>query len=147
MLIGNQRVNKPLLLLDTHVWIWLEIGHPSLSKKHIEQIDRFAKEGVVLLPAISVWEVAMLEAKGRITLTKPCKQWVTEALNVPGITLAPLTPEIALESCKLPGEFHNDPADQMIVATARIYGARLITYDRHILAYAEKGYVRILEES
>jgi len=79
----------------------------------------------------------MLEAKGRIRLSKDCLAWVHDALASPGISLVPLTPEIAVESCRLPGTFHGDPADRILVATARLLGATLLTRDTGILAYGK----------
>ena len=81
----------------------------------------------------------MLEAKGRIRLAKDCLAWVHDALTSPGISLVPLTPEIAVESSRLPGTFHGDPADRILVATARLLGATLLTRDAKILTYG-KGY-------
>jgi len=132
------------LLLDTHVWIWLVNGDPALGTDALAAIERAAAAGSVLVAAISVWEVAMIEAKGRIVLAKPCAQWVREALSAPGLALAPLTPEVAVESCQLPGAFHDDPADRLIVATARIEDATLVTGDKRILAYGAAGHASVL---
>ncbi|HEV2444647.1 MAG TPA: type II toxin-antitoxin system VapC family toxin, partial [Candidatus Sulfopaludibacter sp.] len=89
-------------------------------------------------------ELAMLEAKGRVRLGMPCERWVERALATPGLTLASLTTEIAIESTRLPGAFHGDPADRIIVATARELDARLLTRNRRIVAYARKGHVTVL---
>lgn len=132
------------VVLDTHVWIWLVAGDPSLGQAARELIARAAISGSVLIPAISVWEVAMLEARQRLTLSKALRLWISDALAVPGLQLAPLTPEIAIESCSLPGGFHADPSDSMIVATARIEGAVLVTKDSRILAYGDRGYVQVI---
>ncbi len=77
----------------------------------------------------------MLIAKGRITLGMDVTEWLSAVLAVPGVTLLPLSAEIALDSTRLPGEFHDDPADRMVVATARAENAPLVTADRRILAY------------
>jgi len=90
-----------------------------------------------------VWELGMLEAKGRLQLMVPCEQWMREALATPGLTVAPLTPEIALASSRLPEPFHGDPADRMIVATARSLGARIPTLDRKILEYGRPRHVLV----
>ena len=86
----------------------------------------------------------MLEARGRITLAKPCSEWVDDALAAPGFGLAPLTPDVAVESVRLPGPFHDDPADRMIVATARLAGAQLVTRDKRILDYGARGHVAVV---
>ena len=90
---------------------------------------------------ISVWELGLLESKGRVHLHTSCAQWVEDALAMPGLTLAPLTPTIAIESTRLPGSFHGDPADRIIVATARTMGARLLTSDKNIRAYGRQRHV------
>ncbi len=136
--------NLPVVL-DTHAWIWLVGGDRTLGADALEAIEAAGLRGAVLVPAISVWEVGTLEAKGRITLGKPCRQWVAQALSAPGICLAPLAPEIALESSRLPGAFHGDPADRMVVATARMEDALLVTRDRRIVDYARQGHVRVIE--
>ena len=117
------------ILLDTHTWIWLFNGASELSQEVIIQINRAGKQGQVFIAAISVWELSMLVAKNRITLSKPINQWVQESLSQPGVNLSPLTPEIAIESSFLPGEFHGDPADRIIVATARINNLIIFTRD------------------
>jgi len=133
------------LVLDTHVWIWLVEGdRTALSAPAIEAIEAAARGGAVRVSAISVWEVAMLEAKGRISLARPVNDWVQAALRVPGVRLLPLTPEIAIESTRLPGVPHGDPADRMLMASARQLGGRLATCDREILDYAEGGQLNAL---
>lgn len=84
---------------------------------------------------ISCWEVAKLVENNRLTLPTPVEAWLEKALQYPGIRLLPLTPRIVVESTELPGDFHRDPADQLIVATARVHGISLATADRKILDY------------
>jgi PIN domain nuclease of toxin-antitoxin system len=136
--------NVRLLVLDTHAWIWLANKDSSLSAAARKAINSAAESQSILLPAISVWEVAMLERAGRIKFIKSIRQWVKDALCAPGMTLAALTPEIAIESCNLPGNFHGDPADRLIVATARVEGAVLVTKDEKIHSYARQGHIRTL---
>lgn len=85
--------------------------------------------------AISCWEVAKRIEYGKMQLSRPVAQWLSLALRFPGVHLLPLTPQVAVESTQLPGTFHRDPADQMIVATARVYACPLVTSDRRILDY------------
>jgi len=133
------------LLLDTHYWIWLQFGvREHLTPLVLKAIDQAAASGSLLLSVISVWELGLLEAKGRIQLFAPCEQWVREALAMPGLTLASLTPEIALASSRLPQPFHGDPADRIIVATARTMGVRLATRDSKIREYGRKRHVMLL---
>ncbi len=136
----------PLTVLDTHVWIWVVEGdRTALSAPAIEAIERAGKSGAVRVSAISVWEVAMLEAKGRISLTRPVDDWVQAALQAPGVQLLPLSPEIAIGSTRLPGVPHGDPADRILMASARHLGGRLATCDREILKYSEGGQLEVLD--
>ena len=133
------------LLLDTHVWIWLLNGQePLASSPARERIQSAAARGAVRVAVMSVWEVGMLEAKGRISFPLSCEEWVRRALAAPGLAAAPLTADIALASTRLPGEFHGDPADRIIVATARQLGATLVTKDRKIRRYGALGHVSVL---
>lgn len=131
------------LVLDTHVWIWLMEGTPGqISSASLALIEESAAASAVVVSAISVWEVAMLEQRGRITLSRSLDEWVRAGLTAPGLRLVDLTPEIALESARLPGEPHGDPADRILMATTRILGGTLITQDKPILRYAAAGHVR-----
>jgi PIN domain nuclease of toxin-antitoxin system len=124
------------LLLDTHIWIWLVAGTGELTAESRRMIGRIA--------AISLWEIALLAARSRILLGKSTASWFEEALADPGPTIEALTVPIAVESYALPGAFHGDPADRLIVATARVTGAALMTRDRRILAYAARGHLTAL---
>jgi PIN domain nuclease of toxin-antitoxin system len=121
-----------VIVLDTATWIWRASDPKRLTTSARRAIDR-AEHAFV--SAISVWEVAMLVAKRRIQLDRPVEQWVDVALALPGIQLAPLEPAVAVRSTKLPGEFHPDPADRIIVATALEKGVPIITPDDRIRSY------------
>ena len=129
------------LLLDTHVWLWLVAGSRELSMQIRHTIDRALGSGTLRIAAISLWEIAMLASRGRIVLGKSIGLWLDEALADPGPTVDPLSPQIAIESSALPEAFHRDPADRLIVATARVANATLITRDRRILDYAARGHL------
>lgn len=129
------------LLLDTHVWLWLVAGSLELSPDARQSINRAATAGMLRIAAISLWEIALLASRGRIVLGKSISLWLMEALAEPGPAIEPLSPQVAIESYALPDMFHPDPADRMIVATARVTGATLLTRDRQILAYAESGHL------
>lgn len=137
------RTEAGALLLDTHVWIWLNEGLPELSVDRRQSIDDAARRGQVWVSIISVWEVSLLHSKQRLHLGTSCLDWARRAL-APPLALAELTPEIAVECNGLPGRFHSDPADRIIMATARIGGLTVVTRDRQILAYAGQGYVHAL---
>lgn len=139
---GKRMSNRDLgILLDTHTWIWLFNGSTELSKSAIEQIDFAANQGKVFIPAISVWELSMLVAKSRVNLSQSIHQWINNSLSQPGVNLSPILPEIAIESSFLPGDFHGDPADRIIVATARINNLIVFTRDKKIIKYGKQGYV------
>lgn len=125
------------LLLDTHVWLWLANGDKSLTVSSRNLINKAAEEGEIYVSAISAWEISMLEVKGRITLKQPCSVWMEMALDVANLHMLPLSIPIAVESCRLPGHFHEDPADRIIVATARIEHLTLLTRDNRILQYSK----------
>ncbi len=129
------------ILLDTHVWIWLMEGAPELGLTHQKMINQAAQESLVGIAAISLWEMSMLTMKRRVRLEKPLLTWIKDALALPGIELKPLTPEIAVESSQLPDGFHGDPADRLIVATARVHGLSLLTRDEKILDYVKQEYL------
>jgi PIN domain nuclease of toxin-antitoxin system len=123
-----------VILLDTHIWIWWVQDLPKLSAAQLAYL-RAAPPNSLGVSVYSVWEVAMLVDKGRITFQRPVADWVRVALSVPDIQLLDLTPEIAIESIFLPGMFHKDPADRILVATARILDISIVTQDAKILAY------------
>ena len=123
-----------MILLDTHVWVWWIDGSPQMSQVLREHVE--ANESMGLgVSVISCWEVAKLVELKRLELRCPVAEWIQQALEYPGIRLLYLTPRIAIESTQLPGTFHRDPADQIIVATARIRGYSLLTADAKILQY------------
>ena len=137
-----------MLVLDTHVWVWLLEGSNKLTTTKasaaLSRIREAVNQSELRVSIISVWEVTMLEAKGRIRFSVPCLDWIDRALSVPGLALIPITPEIAVDSSRLPGEFHGDPADRLIVATSRRIEAGLVTADRRIRDYGKQGYVNVL---
>jgi PIN domain nuclease of toxin-antitoxin system len=134
---------QPILLLDTHVLIWLMQGNQAL--KPVQGIIALgARQGKLLVSPISFWEISLLTVRGRIHLTLPCDEWVAKSLQLPGLSVCDITPAIAVEANYLPGEFHNDPADRILVASARLTSATVVTCDQKILAYAKQGYVKAL---
>lgn len=124
-----------MIVLDTHIWVWWVHDEERLSDEQVSAI-RANEAGTIGIPAISCWEVAKLVEYGRLELPLSLEQWFAAALRYPGLRLVPLSPEVAVESTRLPGDFHRDPADQLIVATARVHDCPLITMDGRILRYA-----------
>ena len=123
-----------MILLDTHIWVWLVSNTQHLRPRHRELLLLHEANGLGV-SIISCWEVAKLVEKGRLALQEPVGEWIAAALDRPHITLLPLTPEIAVDATQLPTGFHSDPADQLIVATSRILSIPLFTADAKILAY------------
>ncbi len=123
-------------LLDTHAWLWWVTEDRRLSKRAAATIARSQRDDALWLSLISVWEVAKKIQKGQLALDRPLDEWFDLATLRDGLRLAELTRPVLVESCRLPGTFHGDPADQMIVATARHLGTTLVTKDRTIRDYA-----------
>ena len=122
------------ILLDTHVWIWASLNdRTSLSPRAVRVIKEAKRKWV---SAISCWELAKLVERKRIGFSIPVLNWITRSFNEMDISIADLSPEIAVESTQLKG-FHKDPADQIIVATSRVLGVPLLTSDRRILDFPD----------
>jgi len=119
----------PALVLDTHVWIWTAAGDQRAGT-----LKEYA--GRLLLPAIGVWETAMLAAKGRLKLLPDLETWVARNLESP-VEMEPLSAEISVRSSRL-DDFHGDPADRLIVATALVLQMPLVTADRQIHDWNQK---------
>jgi PIN domain nuclease of toxin-antitoxin system len=123
-------------LLDTHAWVWWVTEDRRLSRPARRAINTAQANGALSLSLISIWEVAKKVEKGQLVLDRPVDLWLDAATLRPGLHLAELTRPILAESCRLPPPFHGDPADQIIVATARDRDAILVTKDRQIHEYA-----------
>lgn len=123
-----------MIVLDTHAWIWWTHSPELLSLAQREFISS-SENDLIGVSAISCWEIAKLVERKRLELPLELEIWFEYALNYPGVQILALSPEIAVESTRLPGDFHRDPADQIIVATARIFNCPLITADQKILRY------------
>lgn len=122
-------------LLDTHTWVWWNSEPDRLSKKVKTLISDSTNYEELLLSAISPWEFSKLLEEGRLRVSVNGDVWLREALDMPNLRLVPLSPEIAWHSTTLPGEFNEDPADQIIVATARLEKAVIMTCDQTIRKY------------
>ena len=121
------------LLLDTHVLLWWLNDSGRLSSGQREALDRASEKSPLLVSDISLWEVAMLHSLGRIGLALPLRDWLSKAVAPPRVRTQGISPAIATEVAALPDSFHRDPADRIIVATARVLGATLLTQDRRIV--------------
>jgi PIN domain nuclease of toxin-antitoxin system len=122
-----------VILLDTHIFIFWVNGSARLLEETRTRIE--AEPDALGVSAITLWEIAMLVQLGRLELTLPIEIWLEQALAYPKVVVVPLSPAIVVESARLPAPFHKDPADEIIVATARVLSAPLVTYDGKMLSY------------
>jgi len=120
------------VLLDTHIWVWwLTPGSP-LSRAERNALDANAARRELFLSAVSLWEAQMLHAKRRLELPLPFAEWLARATDERMISVVPLSVEVVLALDALPASFHGDPADRLIVATARAHAMPLATHDAAI---------------
>lgn len=126
-----------MIVLDTHVVLWWIGGDSQLSAKARSAIqkERSTEHGQILISAISAWEIAMLVEKGRLTLSMSVDDWLVAVAEVEPVRFVPIDNVTAIQSTRLPDDFHKDPADRMIVALARQMNAPLLTSDEKIKAY------------
>jgi PIN domain nuclease of toxin-antitoxin system len=128
------------------VLIWtLEGTSGKLGRKALERIEAAGQKGRLLVSAATVWEIAMLHERRRITFARPIDDWVAAAIRQPGISYIDLSPEIAIESTRLPGLAHGDPIDRILIATTRVTGAQLVTCDGRLIDYAALRHVQVLD--
>ncbi len=129
--------SNALIVLDTHALIWWVSGSHQLSNKALKVINKTLKaKEEVLISSISVWEIAMLVRKNRLALSMDVNQWIATSATIEGVRYVPLDNEISINSVQLPGDFHANPADRIIVALARKLNALLVSADQKILNYA-----------
>ena len=124
-----------MIVLDTHAWIWWISNPGMLSALARQAVDEAAGKNELFISTISSWEVAMLVEKDRLSLSLDVRDWISRSEALPFVTFVPLSTAIAVESVRLPGFPHADPADRIIVATALSLGARLVTKDEKLLNY------------
>ena len=122
-------------MLDTHTWIWWHMNPQKLSQKVKKIIADTNRYDEIILSAISPWEFSKLLENKKIGISCDPEDWINSALDMPKFRLVPLSPVLAYRSTVLPQPFHNDPADQIIVATAREENATILTKDERILSY------------
>lgn len=143
-----KKIIQHKILLDTHVWVWIMNGDHCISTSFKNVLERlsFEQENIILSP-ISFWEIGMLVEKERVYLDMDVLDWVEKSLEFPGIRISPLTPSIAIQSSRLPGNAHLDPADRILVATAHSENAVLITCDEKLLEYGKGKFVNVHDPS
>ena len=125
-----------MIVLDTHALVWWVSGDSALSRKAKSAIERQRDGGAIIVSSISAWEIAMLVQRERLFLSMDVGSWLAMAMQIEAVRFFPVDAEIAMKSVDLPGEFHKDPADRIIVATARKLAAPLVTKDEKMRSYA-----------
>jgi PIN domain nuclease of toxin-antitoxin system len=124
-----------MIVLDTHVWLWWLHDPSQISPAAVKLIQQEQKSGSLVLSAISVWEVAVKVQSGKLAIPMDIYRWYELAKSYPATVIEPLSPVDAIASTQLPGDFHKDPADRIIISLARRLSAPLVTCDRKILDY------------
>ncbi|AFY44990.1 type II toxin-antitoxin system VapC family toxin [Nostoc sp. PCC 7107] len=124
-----------MILLDTHIWLWWLHSPDQLSERGRNLLTVGENQNALIVSAISVWEIAVKYSNGKLPLPLPVNEWFALAKSRPGITIEPLDPLDAITSTQLPGDFHKDPADRIIVAIAYHRNIELMTCDQKILNY------------
>lgn len=123
-----------MIVLDTHIWIWWASELPDLKPRHRELLEANRSSGLGV-NAISIWEISKKFQLGKFGLDRPFDEWLKGVLALPDLRLLELSQDILVESTRLPNEFRSDPADEIIVATARVLNVPLLTADRKLLDY------------
>ena len=131
------------VLLDTCALLWL-MEEAEFSAPALEAVDGAARERVLWVSPISAWEVGVLSSARSLVLSMPVQTWFETILDLPGVCLAELTPEVFIESSFLPGTPPGDIADRLLLAAARAYALTIVTRDKDMLDYAGEGHVRAL---
>jgi PIN domain nuclease of toxin-antitoxin system len=122
-----------LLLVDTHVLYRWRVEPEKLTRPQLRALrNAERRSAIVSVSSITLWELALLAERGRIERKIPLDVWLAELVSQPLIEVLPITPEIAAKGAQLGSKFHNDPADRIIVATARCHRLKLLTSDERI---------------
>lgn len=132
------------LLLDTHIWLWLVFAEPYIRPTALEALEAAAASNLLWVSPISMWEIALKHSRGKLALDRPVREWLIHATTLPGLQLASITPSIAAECAELPPDFHGDPADRILAATARSEGLTLVTHNKALIHLARQGYFQVM---
>ena len=126
-----------MIVLDTHALVWWVNADGRLSEAAQEAIEaeRNAEDGQLLVSAITAWEIAMLVQRGRLVLSMDVEEWLATVASIDGVYFVPVNSAVAVQSVRLPGNFHADPADRIITALARHHAVPVVTADRKIQGY------------
>jgi PIN domain nuclease of toxin-antitoxin system len=126
-------------LLDTHVWLWLITADEArFARGVLQKIRDAASQDAVLVSEMSVWEIGQMHAAGKLVLTPTLDDWLARAGKTPGVSYLPVDRESLLLSTRLPGKFHHDPVDRLLLATAALQSITLATGDTQLIEYGKK---------
>ncbi|MEH2409172.1 type II toxin-antitoxin system VapC family toxin [Nostoc sp.] len=125
-----------MIILDTHIWVWWNHNDSRLTPPHREAINRERPHGLGVC-SISLLEISRLVTQNKLIIPCSIQEWFNIALAQEGVLVLSITPQIAIDSYSLAGNFHKDPADRIIVSTARVYDVPLVSVDEKILAYSD----------
>ncbi len=132
------------VLLDTCAVSWIAQGDP-LREPAASTLPAGSRAGArSFISPITAWEVSMLTERNRITLALDPQAWFDRACAFPGVSLAKMPPSVLIASTRLPGAPPGDPADRILIATARMFGYTLVTRDQEMLTYGGGGHVQVM---
>jgi PIN domain nuclease of toxin-antitoxin system len=134
----------PSILLDTHIAIWLSDGSTRLKPSVLSLIESSFHSGKLCISAISAWEIGLLVSKNRLNVGQSAMAWFDSFVRQFNIYVLDISAEIAINSSYLPGKFHGDPADRILVATALAHSTALVSADKEIVSYGKQGFVQII---
>jgi PIN domain nuclease of toxin-antitoxin system len=134
-----------MIIIDTNILLFSFITPDELDKKTRLQIEEHQQNNRLIISSISLWEIATLASKKRINVYRPIVDFLKFIATFPGIQVIDISFDIAAESVSLPNNFHKDPADRIIVATTRVYGATLLTRDEAIIKWAKEGHIKCIK--
>ncbi len=133
------------ILLDTHILIWSLISPDQLSKETKEIISKAQENDMLYIADITLWEIAMLIKKNRISIFMPLRDFLSSITNIDGLNVVSISASLAADSVTLPDNFDGDPADSLIIAATREIAGTLLTRDQRILSYSKQGHIKTLE--
>jgi len=139
----NENVINDKIVLDTHILLWSLLTPENLDVSVKSQINTAQKSDNLYISAISLWEIAMLIHKNRISVFERSSEFLNTISNIDGLSIIPINASIAAESVMLPGGFNSDPADCLIIASTREIAGNLITRDQKIINWASQGYLKV----
>jgi PIN domain nuclease of toxin-antitoxin system len=140
-----KEIKQHKILLDTHVWVWVTAGNPILSPLARKAIDQAKKRDHLLISPISIWEISMLVERKRIILDMDVTDWLKQWVDLPGISIAEFSFQVAILSNRLPGLIHSDPADRILIASSYEESAVLVTADEKILKFGQDHFISVYD--